>query len=266
MRSAWLTASAALVAFGCGGTPLVGGTGGSPGTGGGYPAFDGGGAGGINGALCAQAVNAYAGALSAALACTPGAADQCQVLVGTTPTECGPGSACGSQAYANDGTQIEAARGAWLSACTSGAYLGCPLVECYPPAPPSTCVPTSPGAATGLCVPNASGVAPPGGESCDQLALDYAAAVTAALACTPGAPNQCQATISPLLTACNDPCVRYLGAGDVTTVTTIWAKWAAQCIGQSACPNSGCYAPPPDVSCVPVDGGATGYCSTALLQ
>jgi len=251
----WFIA-AVTVAAGCGGSL---GTGGSRAAGGGSGT---GGAGGIDVARCNQAVAEYATALSAELACTPGAPNQCQVLVGLQPTLCGGQTACGDQEYANDSTLVETARGEWLGACGNNEFLGCPLFECQPAAPPSTCVPTSPGASTGTCVPNPSDVAPDGGESCDQLAADYALALTAALACTPGAPNQCQATLSPGLTACNGDCDRYLAANDATAATAIWQKWAAQCLGPRACPNTDCYRPPLNAQCVPVDGGASGLCST----
>ncbi|HXJ21900.1 MAG TPA: hypothetical protein VMT03_16870 [Polyangia bacterium] len=255
----WFIA-AVTVAAGCGGSL---GTGGSRAAGGGSGT---GGAGGIDVARCNQAVAEYATALSAELACTPGAPNQCQVLVGLQPTLCGGQTACGGQEYANDNTLVETARGEWLGACGNNEWLGCPVYACDPPAPPSTCVPTAPGASTGSCVPNPSNVVPDGGESCDQLAADYTAAVSAALACTPGAPNQCQSTLSPAVSACNDDCNRYLGANDTTSVTAIWQTWAAQCLGPSGCPGSTCTGGSVYAVCMPVDGGATGVCTTALQQ
>ena len=83
-----MTAAVAVAAASCGGTRLVGGSGGGPGTGGapctaatgclngsgGSPGGDGGrGTGGVNVALCDQLQSEYAAALPGALACTPGA-------------------------------------------------------------------------------------------------------------------------------------------------------------------------------------------------
>src|SRR3954470_7370858 len=145
----------AFAAAGCNGAPLGGGTGGSKGTGGDgrpcntYPGCgtgsggvngSGGGAGG-NGALCDRLTAAYSSALTEALACTPGAPNQCQAVVATHPTAC-PGSSCGGQEYVNDGAMVEAVRGKWLAACEPEVHILCIALACDPPAPPSTCVPT----------------------------------------------------------------------------------------------------------------------------
>jgi hypothetical protein len=278
-------AAVAFAAAGCSGAPLGGGSGGSTGAGGKVPPCttytgcgtgaggitgSGGGAGGGDGALCAQSNAAYSSALTAALACTPGAPNQCQAIVATYPTVC-PGSDCSNLQYVNDGTTVEAVRGEWLAACEPGVYIECIAIACDPPAPPISCVPTSPGATTGTCVPYGSdagaAVVPDGGESCDQLVADYAAAVTAALACTPGAPNQCQAVVSPRPDACNTGCGAGEYVNDATGVNTARQRWIAQCVGTVGCPLILCppVLPPSGLSCVPnVDAGAltsTGTCA-----
>ena len=202
-----IVGSLVLAGLACSGAPIGGrGTGGSGGdsspcpdstrcgTGAGGDIATGGSAGADAGdsALCSQLTDAYGAAVTAALACTPGAPNQCQALVAIAPTAC-PGLVCGGQEFVNDATKVETLRGEWLAACEPGVRIGCVAISCDPPAPPSTCVRTSPAAATGTCVPYGSdagtAVVPDGGESCDQLVADYTAAVTAALACTPGAPE-----------------------------------------------------------------------------
>ena len=259
----------------CAGAPLGGGQG----TGGSAPPCTtytgcGTGAGGTGGAdpvLCSQIDSAYASALVAAHSCAPGAPDQCQVLVGTVPTEC-PNSACGQQTYVNDKiSQIEPVRGQWLRACDMSGIHSCPNTgPCDPPLAPAVCVPDGPGATTGTCLPYGSdagaGIAPDGGESCDQLAADYTAAVTAALDCTVGAPNQCQALVNPMLSGCNSGCGATRVVNDATAVSAAWMQWAAQCALDLGCPLTICQPPPAAGTCVAVDGGgfATGgVCVTA---
>jgi hypothetical protein len=276
-RALSVIAAAALAAIGCGAATLGGGTGGA---GGDAPTCDlynylgcGTGAGGVNGtagaggaALCNQIEASYAAAVTAALACTPGAANQCQVLVATSPTSC-PGLACGSQQYVNDNSSIESVRGTWLNTCSGEPRHSCPAVPCDPPAPRSTCVPDGPGAATGTCVPqerNGDAGVPPGGESCDQLAADYAAAVGAARACTPGAPGQCQVTVNAAPTTCPPNGCDLTGyVNDATTVDAVLTRWLQQCATQQVCPLIICA--PPTVTCVPVASGdagtATGLCT-----
>ncbi|HLK90809.1 MAG TPA: hypothetical protein VKZ18_13000 [Polyangia bacterium] len=266
---------AALVAVGCGASPLVGGTGGSPGYGGAPCTVENGclrgsggvsgtagagltGSGGINGAgggsaLCNELTAEYAQATTAALACTPGAPNQCQVLVEIQPSACPD---CG-QMFVNDGTNVQAVGAKWIAACGPVPAGSCPSYSCASPAP-VTCVPTSPGATTGTCVKYGSDagaeLAPDGGESCDQLAADYQAAVTAAQACTPGVPNQCQTDVYPLPkgpqgcpfpTAINDP----------TQVNAIWQKWANQCDPSTAILLIKCDDPGPAVCVGNFDGG-----------
>jgi hypothetical protein len=88
------------------------------------------------------------------------------------------------QRYDRGGTALRR----WRDACPPGASS---VASCsddpgeQPIAPPSTCIPTSPGATTGTCTPcgsdAAAGIAPDGGESCDRLAADHVATVSAAL-------------------------------------------------------------------------------------
>jgi hypothetical protein len=222
--------------------------------------------------LCAQIDSAYATALAAASTCTPGAPNQCQALVATVPLEC-PDLGCGQQVYVNDGSQVEAVRGKWLQACDSNPPHSCPLVACDPTLAPAVCIPTGPGATTGTCVPYGSdagaGNAPDGGESCDQLAADYAAAVTAARTCTPGTPNQCQQLVNPMPTACNTGCGATQVVNDATGVTAAWKQWTAQCAVDVGCPLTICVPPPgPAGSCITVDGvsAVTGICFTATPQ
>jgi hypothetical protein len=273
----------AFAAAGCSGAPLGGGTGGGKGAGGDAPpcttyegcgtgagGVDGsGGAGGRDVALCSQSNAAYSSALTAALACTPGASNQCQAIVATYPTVC-PGSDCSNLEYVNDGATVEAAREEWLAECEPGLRIECIAVACDPPAPPGACVPTSPGATTGTCVPYGSdagaAVVPDGGESCDQLVADYAAAVTAALACTPGAPNQCQAVVSPTPEACDTGCGAAESVNDATGVNAAQQRWIAQCVGTVSCPLILCPTVLRPRSCVPnVDGGVSTTTGTCVV-
>jgi hypothetical protein len=254
-------AAVALAAVGCGGTPLISGTGGNPGSGGSLGTGGGleSGTGGVNPVTCAQIASDYTLELQAAVRCTPGAPNQCQTIVATSPTPC-PNLACGTQQYVNDDTQLELQRGRWISACTSGLVQSCPGGVCDPP-PPVTCIPTSPGATTGMCRPYGSdagaSLAPDGGESCNQLVADYAAAVTAALACTPGAPFQCQGQITPALSACHTGCEMTEAVNDGTAVNAAWQRWLTQCVGNVACPAvAGAGRKRSPGTCVAVDGGS----------
>jgi hypothetical protein len=244
----------------CAGAPLGGGNG----TGGSAPpctTYTGcgtgaGGTGGVDPVLCGQIDSAYASALKAAYACTPGAPDQCQVVVATVPTEC-PDSACGQQAYVNDKiSQIEPVRGQWLRACDMSGIHSCPNTgPCDPPLPPAVCVPDGPGATAGTCVPYGSdagaGIAPDGGESCDQLAADYTVAVNGALDCTVGAPNQCQTLVDPTIMGCTSGCEATQVVNDATGVNAAWMRWAAQCALDLGCTLSICDPPPVTATCVP---------------
>jgi hypothetical protein len=91
-----------------------------------------------------------------------------------------------------------------------------------------------------------------GAESCQELMTDYMRAEGPAVACTPGAANQCQQTTLPLnCTGC------YQSVQDATTLDALRAQMLAQgCIHPVACPciSSG-------NNCTATDGGsASGVC------
>jgi hypothetical protein len=288
-----MMAVVALAAAGCSGMPLGGGTGGNKGAGGdvspcttytgcgiGTGGSSGGGdtgTGASGGAdagdsgLCNQLDLDYNAAVAAALACTPGAPNQCQALVASIPTSC-PDLACGSQSYVNDGTSVETERVYWLDMGCGGPPHSCPAIACSPSAPPATCVADGPDATTGTCVPYASdagtGIAPDGGESCDQLATDYAAAVTAALACTPGAPNQCQSYVTSTVANSPDPsnCQPITVVNDPTNLDAALQRWSAQCLTGGAILLVKCDPPTQRASCVPnVDAGVLSASAGACV-
>jgi hypothetical protein len=284
-----IVGSLVLAGLACSGAPLGGrGTGGSGGDGAPCTVFTGCGtgfggdiaAGGTagsdagNGTLCNQLTDAYSAAVTAALACTPGAPNQCKAQVAIAPTAC-PGSVCGSQERVNDGTEVESLRQKWLSACEPGVRIECIDIGCAPPLPPSICVATNgSGATSGTCVPSgvsdggSTDAAFDGGESCDQLAADYTAAVTAAQACTPGAPNQCRSTVSATVSACPpNGCGPEAYVNDAAGVNAVRARWLSQCGGGVACPKIVCLPLAVAVACVPVDGGTdttTGVCVSGV--
>ncbi len=287
-----IVGSFVLAGVACSGAPLGGGgTGGSggdgspcpdstrcgTGTGGDIATGGAGGADAGNTALCSQLTDAYSAAVTGALACTPGAPNQCQVLVGTAPSAC-PDLDCGAQEFVNDATDIEAARGRWLATCEPGLLLECPYIACDPPLSPSVCIPTgSAGTTTGTCVPYGSdagaAIAPPGGESCDQLVADYQAAVTAARACTPGAPNQCQSYVASSPPAGPTPadCQPMTAVNDTSGVTAALQTWSAQCWDPGPTLLIKCDPPTQQASCVPnVDAGAVsgsaGTCVPTILD
>jgi hypothetical protein len=257
-----MVALVAALAAGCSAAPLVGGNAGFDG---GSASFDAGNAGfdsgsDLGGASCDQLVAWHAVALTEALVCTPGAPNQCQALAEVVPLAC-PTNACENYEYVNDVTRAKAFLGSWYQSCVPSDPCS-EVLACIGTAPRATCVPTSPGASTGTCTPSPSDgvstVAPDGGESCYQLSNDYTAAVRAALACTPGASNQCQAQVTPNLFPCGD-CQTMEAANDATAVNAIWQRWAAQCADTADCLQVGCHPPPGQTGvCVPVDGGPLG--------
>jgi hypothetical protein len=216
------------------------------------------------GVSCDDIGSRYRAALQAARACTPGAPDQCRAIVSDDPHNC-PAPGQGTQAYVSDGAQVEAVRQMWLASCEDAPDdVGCLSVRPGTPPPPSSCVPTAPDASTGACTPEGPDAGAPaatdGGESCDQLAADYAAAVTAARACTPGAPSQCQAhaqSAVPYRCACQP----FVAVNDWSVVNGPWQSWSARCLPACAGYACGPASPPPAV-CVPVDGGSPtgGFC------
>jgi hypothetical protein len=177
----------------------------------------------------------------------------------------------------NDGATVETVREEWLAACEPGVHSECIAIACAAPTPPSTCVPASPGAPTGTCVPYGSdagaAVVPDGGESCDQLVVDYQAAVTAALACTPGAPNQCQSYVTTTVANGPDPsdCRPMTVVNDPSGVNATLQRWSAQCFTGGPILLIKCDPPTQQASCVPnVDAGAVsgsaGTCVPTILD
>ena len=130
--------------------------------------------------LCAQLAMKYQTLLlAAATACTPGAPNQCQVLVGNVPTNC-PGSLCGQQSYVNDRLHRRAgARQSWLNAGAAARRSTCIRSRATPG--PERLLAVSGDSRrrrAGTCDCNrrpTPGPAsrPTAGESCDQLAADY---------------------------------------------------------------------------------------------
>jgi hypothetical protein len=109
-----------------------------------------------SGDSCEQLTGDYGAAVAAALACSPGTANQCQVFVASLPTSC-PSAACDSQKAVNDNTSVEAVREKWLVACGIAPF-SCPAfdVACPNVHPAGVCVASgAPGAKLGTCVPYA---------------------------------------------------------------------------------------------------------------
>ena len=92
------------------------------------------------------------------------------------------------------------------------------------------------------------------GLTCDELVAEYAKAVPAARACSPGAANQCMQRATATLTYCTG-CPSYVN--DAKELTAIRAQWTAQgCAVPTVCPAIACVAVVE--SCVATDGGAPG--------
>jgi hypothetical protein len=239
---------------GCGATRLVGGgTGGETGAGGSAGATGGSSGGapdaGSPGPLesCDQLSAQYTMFLNSAFSCTPGAPYQCQ-REATTQAVCN--GLCPYFEMVNDSSYTDPAYERWSAQC--GGI--CSAFVCHGPSvAPGVCVavgkdvrPTG-----GICVPGkwnvpgidgGAGGTPDGGESCDQLAADYVVAATAALLCTPGAPNQCQALVDQIPDSCWN--CGWMAANDSTAVYAAWQRWnAAGCAGNVTCPD------PPPASC-----------------
>lgn len=97
------------------------------------------------------------------------------------------------------------------------------------------------------------------GESCQQLMDAYDNAYPAALACTPGAANQCQQQSPPLTCSCTST------VQDATQLNAIAVQLHAQgCIPAQAlaCP---CAAQPGPITCLPADA-VGGVCAAAPLR
>jgi hypothetical protein len=107
-----------------------------------------------------------------------------------------------------------------------------------------------------------SGQGGAGGATCAELVSDYAAAMTPARACTPGATGQCQVLVSTTLSSCTG-CSTYVN--EATTLNKIRTQWTNQgCAVPVACPPILCIAPGP-TSCVATDSGAPGGTCTITL-
>ena len=92
------------------------------------------------------------------------------------------------------------------------------------------------------------------GLTCDELVAEYAKAVPAARACSPGAANQCMQRATATLTYCTG-CPSYVN--DAKELTAIRAQWTAQgCAVPTVCPAIACVAVVE--TCVATDGGAPG--------
>ncbi len=224
---------------------------------------------GGNSALCSQIAAKYSEAVAAEQACTPGAASQCQALVATVPANC-PELLCGQQTYVNGGSLVESERQNWLNAGCGAPPNLCVGIDCAPPAPSAACVSNGPGSTMGTCVPiarDADAGAPVGGENCAELAADYAAAVAAGRACTPGASGQCQVAVNTTPSSCfPSQCDVNGWVSDATAVDAAQARWLAQCGVLEGCPLILCE--PSQITCVPSASGdagtATGLCTAVL--
>lgn len=282
-RLAIALAGAAALAWaggGCSGAPLGGGgtggdrgltgagctpsgsclaTGGSTGMGGTPAAGGATGTAGAGGSFCNDLLSHYMVAFGQASACTPGAPAQCQALAATYPASC---PTCGILQPVNDATTLETIRTEWVQSC---AVTDQTCIELGCGQPPGVCVPTSPGATTGWCMLGGAdaGTAVDGGETCDQLVIDYKAAVIAAMACTPGAPNQCQASATPSLPTCPTGCDPVLSINDASGVNELRMRWAAQCGTDVACPQIVCQPPAVIGTCTSSGDAGGGTCVTA---
>ena len=132
-----------------GGTAGAGG--GATGAGGSIAGHNGGGQGGRGtgkdgGETCAELETDYSDALMAARKCTPGAANQCQQLVGLSI------SCSGCKGYVNDATTLDTIAGEWKDQ-------GCKVSVC----PAIACIAQG----TGVCVSTSGG---PGGTCQSDLA------------------------------------------------------------------------------------------------
>jgi hypothetical protein len=269
VRKSWVVAVVGLAVVGCGGTPLVGGTGGaagqstdaSTGTCTTVPVS----APDSGPESCTQLAADYAATLQAVLFCTPGAPHQCQ---GEAVTEAVCDDLCPYFQPVNDSTPTLVAYQRWAAQC--GGV--CNHIMCNGSfEPPGVCVAVDGGTATGgICVVETTrpgtgtGVtsgpdggdtgAPDAGETCDQLMAGYALAVNAAIACTPGAPNQCGAAIDPMPDPCGI-CEGTQAANDATGLSALEQRWRAQCARNLSCSVSGCNPPPVPGTCVAVNGG-----------
>ena len=142
---------------------------------------------------------------------------------------------------------------------------------CIESATPSVCYANDASNTTGTCIPTISNdgdivVDRDAGESCDQLSTDYAAALTAALACTPGAANQCQTLVSSVASACPQTgCGPVVYVNDASALPAAQSRWASQCAQTVACPQIACKIAILPSTCVANDaGGSAGTCMQSV--
>jgi hypothetical protein len=96
------------------------------------------------------------------------------------------------------------------------------------------------------------------GQTCDEIKAAFDQALVAAMSCTLGAQNQCQAMalIAPLGSC--PGCAQYVN--DATTLDALRSQWSAQqCSQPMPCPAIAC-ALPRAVTCAAGDGSAGATC------
>jgi hypothetical protein len=102
-----------------------------------------------------------------------------------------------------------------------------------------------------------------GGQTCDEIKAAYEQAQVAAMSCTLGAANQCQAMalIGPL-DMCPG-CAQYVN--DATALNALRAQWEAQSCSQPVlCPAIACVVPRA-ATCVAGDGSSGATCQPGAL-
>jgi hypothetical protein len=141
--------------------------------------------------------------------------------------------------------------------CGAGTYCcnaGCGICA----APGSACVAGCPTAVDGgAAVVDAGALADGGPVTCADLQSLYAAALSAALSCTPGAGGQCTKLVSQELSTLRCPGFPCAGTyvNDDSALAAIAAVWSPACTYDSACPQIACGSPDPG-TCLPLgDGG-----------
>jgi hypothetical protein len=108
--------------------------------------------------------------------------------------------------------------------------------------------------------PGTGGITVDGGNGtvCVQLAEKYSATLSAAAACTPGAPDQCQAIVANVPAGCPTTlCNEQSYVNDAASVEAVRQSW----VGEGCGPAIGCLLfrcdPPPAAVCVPVPSTGT---------
>ena len=94
-----------------------------------------------------------------------------------------------------------------------------------------------------------------GGRICEQLSSDYQAALSAASACTPGAPNQCQAAVPVSFCA---GCDLYVNDGtQAIAIRNQFFDQGCDKSGPTSCSFVACLQAGP-FTCLANDGGSSG--------